>query len=343
MFRALGKLSALEGLGQRSIMTCTKPRLVITQGMPKQIIDRLSPHFNIYHHDSEMPIPTSDFLREVKGTTAIYTLLNTKINKEVLDTAGPSLKMVATMSVGFDHIDLKECRKRGIKLGYTPRVLTDATADINMMLMLATTRRMVEAIHAVHNGEWGTWKPFWMCGQGMRDHVYGIIGMGRIGKAVGERLLPFGPKQILYAVGPNTETPPIWSQAASFDEILAKADFITITCDLCPETFNMFNKQAFKKMKKNCVLVNTSRGPIINMDDLYDALKDGEIAAAGLDVTVPEPLPTNHKLLSLKNCVVLPHIGSADHRTRMAMANLTVDNLLAWLDNKPLVEEIPHI
>ncbi|KAI0983629.1 hypothetical protein GJ496_007647 [Pomphorhynchus laevis] len=327
----------IDGSGKEA-----KPKLIITQGMPKEIINRLSPNFDIYHHNSEMPIRTADFLREVKGATAVYTLLNTKIDKEVLDTAGPSLKVVATMSVGYDHIDVAECRKRGIILGYTPGVLTDATADTNIMLMLATSRRLIESANAVRNGEWGTWKPFWMCGQGIKDHTVGIIGMGRIGKAVGERLRPFNPKKILYSVGPNTEQPPSWSKSARLDSILRSADFVTITCDLTPETKNMFNKDTFKQMKRNSILVNTSRGPIVNMDDLYNALKKGHIAGAGLDVTVPEPLPTDHKLLSLNNCVILPHIGSADVQTRMGMANLTVDNILAWATGKKLPAEIPY-
>ncbi|KAL7675078.1 hypothetical protein ACOME3_001347 [Neoechinorhynchus agilis] len=324
----------------RSIST-VKPKLVITQQMPKEIVSRLEKHFTVYHHNNELPIPTDVLHREAQGATAIYTLLNTKIDESLLDKAGPSLKMVATMSVGFDHIDVKACRKRGIQLGYTPGVLTDATADTNLMLILASTRRMVEATRAVRDGSWGTWKPFWMCGQGIRGHNVAVIGMGRIGLAIGQRLRPFAPKKITYVVGPCTDPAPEWATIGSFDEAIKDADFVTITCDLTPETTNMFNAETFKKMKRNAVLVNTSRGPIINMKDLYNALKTKTIAAAGLDVTVPEPLPTDHELLSLDNCIVLPHIGSADTTTRMAMANLTVDNLLNMVQGKKPKCEIP--
>ncbi|KFQ96824.1 Glyoxylate reductase/hydroxypyruvate reductase, partial [Nipponia nippon] len=256
--------------------------------------------------------------------------------------AGPGLKVISTLSVGFDHLSLEEIKKRGIRVGYTPDVLTDATAELSVALLLAACRRLPEAVEQVKNGGWTTWKPLWMCGYGLSDSTVGIIGLGRIGQAVARRLKPFGVKRFLY-----TGSRPKPESAAEFEaefvpltRLAEESDFIVVTCALTPATEGMCNKEFFGRMKKTSVFINTSRGAVVNQEDLYNALAHGQIAAAGLDVTTPEPLPTDHPLLSLKNCVILPHIGSATYATRSTMAVLAANNLLAGLRGEPMPHEL---
>lgn len=192
------------------------------------------------------------------------------------------------------------------------------------------------------SGGWTTWKPLWMCGYGLSGSTVGIIGLGRIGQAVARRLKPFGVKNFLY-----TGSRPRPENAAEFQaefvpltKLAQESDFVVVTCALTPDTQGMCNKDFFSRMKKTSVFINTSRGAVVNQEDLYDALVGGQIAAAGLDVTTPEPLPTDHPLLKLRNCVILPHIGSATYATRSTMAVLAADNLLAGLRGEPMPHEL---
>ncbi|XP_027508829.1 glyoxylate reductase/hydroxypyruvate reductase isoform X3 [Corapipo altera] len=257
--------------------------------------------------DSEEPVPRAELLSRVAGTRGLLCLLSDRIDREVLDAAGPGLKVISTMSVGFDHLALDEIKKRGIRVGYTPDVLTDATAELSVALLLSVCRRLPEAAQQVKSGGWTTWKPLWMCGYGLSDSTVGIIGLGRI---------------------------------VPLTRLAEESDFVVVTCALTPATQGMCNKDFFSRMKKTSVFVNTSRGGVVNQEDLYDALAQGQIAAAGLDVTTPEPLPTDHPLLSLKNCVILPHIGSATYATRSTMAVLAANNLLAGLRGEPMPHEL---
>lgn len=192
-------------------------------------------------------------------------------------------------------------------------------------------------MEAVKSGEWGTWSPLWMCGQTLSQSTVGIVGLGRIGLAVAKRLQPFGVNRFLYT-GHSKKSceSEISAHFVSMNELLEESDFVVVTCALTPETQGMFDQQLFSKMKKTAIFVNTSRGGIVNQDDLYYALKNRTIAAAGLDVTTPEPLPLNNPLLSLSNCVVLPHIGSATLVTRTTMAVLCAKNIVAALTDKPM-------
>uniref|UniRef100_A0A8C5LXV3 Glyoxylate reductase/hydroxypyruvate reductase n=1 Tax=Leptobrachium leishanense TaxID=445787 RepID=A0A8C5LXV3_9ANUR len=292
--------------------------------------------------DSDEPIPRNELHKGVAGAHGILCLLSDKIDQELLDTAGPDLKVVSTMSVGFDHLSLDELKKRGIRVGYTPDVLTDATAELTVALLLSTCRRLPEAVEEVKNGGWTTWSPMWMCGLGLYNSTVGVIGLGRIGLAVARRLMPFGVKKFLYTGRqPRPENADdLHAEYVSCEKLAEDSDFVIVTCSLTPETQELCNKDFFQKMKKTSVFINTSRGSVVNQEDLYHALTSGQIAAAGLDVTTPEPLPTNHPLLSLKNCVVLPHIGSATYDTRNAMAVLAVNNLLKGLVGEPMPSEL---
>ncbi|XP_040337646.1 glyoxylate reductase/hydroxypyruvate reductase [Herpailurus yagouaroundi] len=296
----------------------------------------------VEHWDSDEPIPDKELERGVAGAHGLLCLLTDRVDKRLLDAAGANLKVISTMSVGVDHLALDEIKKRGIRVGYTPDVLTDATAELAVSLLLTTCRRLPEAIEEVRNGGWTSWKPLWMCGYGLTQSTVGIIGLGRIGQAIARRLKPFGIQKFLY-----TGRQPRPQEAAEFQaefvstpKLAAESDFIIVACSLTPATKGLCNKDFFQQMKKTAVFVNISRGDVVNQDDLYQALAGGQIAAAGLDVTTPEPLPTNHRLLTLKNCVILPHIGSATYGTRNTMSLLAANNLLAGLRGEPMPSEL---
>ncbi|XP_010138374.1 PREDICTED: glyoxylate reductase/hydroxypyruvate reductase, partial [Buceros rhinoceros silvestris] len=252
---------------------------------------------------------------------------------------GPDLKVISTMSVGFDHLALEEIKKRGIRVGYTPDVLTDATAERSVALLLAACRRLPEALEQVKNGGWAKWKALWQCGAGM---AAGPSSLSLLGQAVARRLKPFGVKKFLYTGSrPRPESDAEFeAEFVPLTRLAEESDFVVVTCALTPATQGMCNKDFFSKMKKTSVFINTSRGAVVNQEDLYNALAQGQIAVAGLDVTTPEPLPTDHPLLSLKNCVILPHIGSATYATRSTMAVLAANNLLAGLRGEPMPHEL---
>ncbi|KAF5917782.1 hypothetical protein HPG69_013619 [Diceros bicornis minor] len=297
--------------------------------------------------DSDEPIPDKELERGMTGAHGLLCLLSDRVDKRLLDAAGANLKVISTLSVGVDHLALDEIKKRrlirsGIRVGYTPDVLTDATAELAVSLLLSTCRRLPEAIEEVKNGGWTSWNPMWMCGYGLSQSTVGIIGLGRIGQAIARRLKPFGVQRFLY-----TGRQPRPQEAAEFQaefvsmpQLAVESDFVVVSCSLTPATKGLCNKDFFQQMKTTAVFVNISRGDVVNQDDLYQALASGRIAAAGLDVTTPEPLPTDHPLLTLKNCVILPHIGSATHRTRNTMSLLAANNLLAGLRGEPMPSEL---
>ncbi|XP_073447722.1 glyoxylate reductase/hydroxypyruvate reductase-like isoform X1 [Aquarana catesbeiana] len=321
------------------------PKIYVTRRIPPDGIKilRQSGSCEIEQWDSDDPVPRSELLKKVAGIQGLYCLLTEKIDKELLDAAGPSLKVVSTMSVGYDHLSLDEIKKRGIRVGFTPDVLTEAVAELTVALLLATSRRLIEAVDEARSGGWGTWKPLWMCGSGLTGSTVGVLGLGRIGEAIINRLKPFGIKKILYNdIAPRHElAEKISAEFVSLLELANQSDVLLVCCALTPDTHGICNKQLFSNMKSNAVFINTSRGAVVNQEDLYQALVAKQIAAAGLDVTVPEPLPTDHPLFKLKNCVILPHIASATVETRNAMAALAANNLLAGLKGDPMPKEVP--
>lgn len=283
-------------------------------------------------------------LEGVVGVEGILCHPPDKVDKEVLDIAGKSLKSVSTMSVGLEHIDLKECKARGISVGYTPGVLTDATAETTVSLLLATSRRLKEAFSAVVDGGWGTWENgLYLCGKTLLESTVGIVGLGRIGLAVAKRLQPFGVQKFLYSGNTKKEwASEVNAEFVSFDRLLEESDFVVACCSMNKDNMGLFNKSAFSKMKNSAIFINTSRGALVNQEDLYDALKSGTILAAGLDVTSPEPLPREHPLHTLNNCVIIPHIGSATVYARNAMAELAAKNLIAGLKGEKLLSPVPQ-
>lgn len=323
----------------------TLPRVYVTRQIPpeglKILKDSGQVQFELWDSD-DVPVPRKELLQKVKGVDGLLCVLTEKIDAELLDAAGPNLKVLSTMSVGYDHLTLEELKKRGIRVGYTPEVLTDAVAELTVALLLTTSRRLIEATHEAKTGGWGTWRTLWLCGYELANSTVGILGLGRIGVAIAERLAPFKVKKFLYTdVAPRPElAKAISANYVTLDELAKQSDFLLVCCALTPETKEICNKKLFSKMKNTSIFINTSRGGVVNQEDLYEALSTGQIAGAGLDVTVPEPLPTSHPLFTVKNCVILPHIASASYSTRNAMSALAANNLLLGLRGQPMIKEL---
>lgn len=276
----------------------------------------------------------------MKDIEGLFCLLSDRIDGEIIDKA-KKLKVIGTMSVGYDHLALDNIKKRNIRIGYTPDILTDSTAELTMALLLATSRRLLESSQEARTGGWKAWSPFWMCGPGLGGSTVGIVGFGRIGQEVAKRIKPFNVKEIIYFNrSERAEATEIGAKRVNFDTLLTQSDFIIVTCSLVPETKELFNEDAFNKMKKTVVFINTSRGGVIKQDALVNALKNKTIWAAGLDVMTPEPLPLDHELFKLKNCVILPHIGSACIETREQMAILTANNIINGLKGDEMPAEL---
>ncbi|CDS10528.1 hypothetical protein LRAMOSA03203 [Lichtheimia ramosa] len=313
------------------------PKVIATRVLPQQSQARLlSENLNLTQWQQDCLMPRAELLEKVKGAEGLLCVLGDRIDKEVFEAAGPSLKVVTTMSVGYDHIDLEAAKAHNVKIGYTPDVLTDATADLTVLLTLAAARRMKEGMRAAETGEWREWRPNWLCGYQFTNKTLGVVGMGRIGQAVAKRLQAFGVSRVLY--WGRKEKPELQGKAefSSFDKLLTESDYVVACCALTPETAEMFDYEAFSKMKKTAIFANSARGGVVKQDDLVRALQDNVIAGAGLDVTTPEPLDTDHPLFKLPNCVILPHIGSATIEAREVMGDICVDNILHGLKNEQL-------
>ncbi|CAG2106304.1 unnamed protein product [Medioppia subpectinata] len=325
-------ISVLERSTRMSSCLVTRPDL------PQPLYDTLRPMCALDVWQKPSIMPRDELLERIRGKSTLVCTLSDRIDSQVLNSATESLRMIATISAGYDHIDIEECRRRGIKVGNTPDVLTDAVAELTIALLLATSRRLFEANKAMRNGEWKTgWNHQFMCGASIKDSVVGLVGAGRIGEAVLQRLIPFKAKHYLYSgnkAKPSVDS--IGAKFVSFDELLEKSDFVIISCPLNDKTRHMFNEKALKRMKKSAILINTSRGPVVDQSALYNALKNGDIRGAGLDVMEVEPIPLDDPLLSLSNAVILPHIGSAAEDSRLAMAVLTARNVMAGLQQSPL-------
>ncbi|KAJ2358731.1 hypothetical protein IWW50_000555 [Coemansia erecta] len=318
----------------------TLPVLFVTRELPALAQRRLDALTNVsvQQHKSVKAIDRRELLAGVAAADGLLCMLSDKIDDELLDAVSPSLKVISTCSVGYDHVDTALVKQRGLRLGFTPDVLTDATADTTVLLALMASRRAKEALDIVHSGRGGGFSLSTGLGTQFTNKTLGIVGLGRIGRATMHRLVPFGFTNVMYTA--RSARNDVDARHVTLPELLAESDLVCICCPLSPETVNMFDKHAFARMKSGAILVNTARGAIVNQDDLLTALESGQIAAAGLDVTVPEPLPSDHPLVKHPRCVVLPHIGSATEETRNAMANLAIDNALAGIFDRPLKAEV---
>lgn len=299
----------------------------VTRKLPFPALERLRAAHDVHEWPGELPPGPDDMRAHAREADALLTLVTDPVGADVLDAA-PALKAIANMAVGTDNIDVEAAAARGIAVGNTPDVLTDATADLAFALLLALARRIVPGAAKVRAGEWRTWEPAGDLGADLAGATLGIVGWGRIGQAVARRADGFG-MEVVHSSR---------SSGVPFDELLGRADFVSVHTPLTPETRHLIGTDALARMKPTALLVNTSRGGVVDQDALRAALHAGEIAGAALDVTEPEPLPADHPLLDAPSLLVVPHVGSATVRTRARMAEMAVENLLAALDERPM----PH-
>jgi glyoxylate reductase len=299
-------------------------RCFVTRRLPGDALTRLASVHDVDVWPERLPPGRDELAARIEPAEGLLSLLTDRIDAALLERA-PRLRAIANYAVGYDNIDLAAAAARGIAVGNTPDVLTDATADLAFALLMAAARRLPEAVDSVLRGDWLTWEPARYLGAEVHGAALGIVGFGRIGRAVAQR-----------AGGFQMEV--IHTGAVELSELLERADFVTLHTPLTPETRHLIDAEALVRMKSSAILVNTARGEIIDLEALADALHAGQIAGAALDVTDPEPLPSDHPLLSAPNVIVAPHIGSATRATRERMADIAVDNLLATLAGRPM----PH-
>jgi len=315
-----------------------KPRVFVARKIPDDGIDRIFAACDARVWEDELPPPRAALLDAIRGCDGVLTLLTDRVDDEFLDAAGPGLKVVSNYAVGFDNIDVPAVTRRGIPAGNTPGVLTDTTADLAFALLMAAARRIPEGDRYVRAGKWKTWGPLLLLGPDVHGATIGIVGFGRIGQAMARRARGFGMKILYHDV--HRADPIIEAEhGASFlplEELLPRSDFVSLHVNLTPETKGLINAEKLAWMKPTAVLVNTSRGPVVDGDALAAALKKGTIFAAGLDVTDPEPIPMDSPLVGLDNCLIVPHIASASRATRGKMAEMAAANLIAGVRGERL-------
>jgi glyoxylate reductase len=314
-----------------------KPKVFVTRLIPAAGLDRIRAACNAEVWADPLPPPRDVLLSEVAGCDGLVALLTDRVDAELLDAA-PKLKVVSNYAVGFNNVDVPAATARGVAVGNTPGVLTDATADMAFCLLIAAARCVVDGHQYAQAGKWKTWEPLGHLGQDLVGRTLGVVGMGRIGYALAKRCARGWDMPVLYHDAIRNEKAEIelGARQVDLDTLLRSSDFVSVHTDLNANTKGMFNAVRFKLMKPTAVFVNTSRGPVVVEADLLEALRAGTIFAAGLDVTDPEPPPADSLLLRQPRLVVAPHIASATVGTRNAMASICAENLLAGLDGKPL-------
>lgn len=304
------------------------PRVFVARQLPGPALDRLAAAHDVDVWPERLPPPAGTLRERCRDADGILSLLTDRIDAGVIDMS-PRLTAISNYAVGYDNIDVDAATARGIRIGNTPDVLTDATADLAFALLLAAARKIPEAVASVSDGDWLTWEPARYLGATVQGATLGIIGFGRIGQAVAKRAAGFAMR-VLHA---DTR-----GDADSLHALLSESDFISVHCPLTPQTHHLIDADALALMRPTAILINTARGPIVDQVALRHALVSDTIAGAALDVTDPEPLPPDDPLLSTPNLIVVPHIGSATRAARERMADLAVENLLAGLEGR----EMPH-
>lgn len=319
-----------------------KPNIYVTRRLPEAAFKKLTEFCQVEIWDHESPAPPYPVIKaNLQDKQGLLCLLTDRIDAGLIDSA-PNLMVISQCAVGYDNIDIMAARSRGILLGHTPGVLTDATADLTFALLLAAARRLGEAIDYVRSGKWETWGLTILLGSQVYGKTLGILGLGRIGTALAKRARGFNMRILYHDKQRNPEAESgLRVEFCELDKLYARADFLSLHVDLNESTQGMINSQVFRQMKPSSILINTARGPVVNFNDLYLALSSGQIAYAALDVTDPEPLPPGHPILALPNLIVVPHIASATVESRTRMAVMAVDNLIAGLNGDPLPNPIP--
>lgn len=319
-------------------------RVFISRNIPSAAIDLVATHaqVDVWMHDD--PPPRQEFLSRVAGCTGLLVTPSERVDDDLLDAAGPGLRAVSTYSVGFDHIDVAACSRRGIPCGHTPGVLTETTADMTWALLMAAARRLTEAERYVRAGHWAGWGIYDLLGVDVHGATLGVVGFGRIGQAVARRALGFD-MEVLYAS--RSAAPPeverqLRATRVELPELLSRSDFVSIHAPYSAATRHLIDAAALALMKPSAILVNTARGGLVDSDALLAALEGGRLRAAALDVTDPEPLPPDHPLARRDDCLVVPHLGSATLATRTRMGVMAAENLVAALQGRPMMHRIPE-
>lgn len=315
----------------------SKPTVFVTRIVPEKALEIFREHCAATVWEGELPPSRDDLLRAVAGADGLLCLLTDPVDADVIDAA-PRLRVISQMAVGYDNIDLPAATRRRIPVGHTPGVLTDTTADFAFALLMAAARRISEAERFARAGRWKTWGPTLLMGQDVYGATLGIVGMGRIGQAVARRARGF-EMRVLYADPSEPEAArELGAVRVDLDDLLAQADFVSLHVPLTAATERLIDARALARMKPTAILVNTARGPVVDQAALYDALVSGQIAYAALDVTDPEPIAPDDPLLSLDNCLIVPHIASSSVATRTRMAVMAAENLIAGLKG----DRLPH-
>ncbi len=313
-----------------------KPPVYVTRRLPEPALQELLAACDVEIWDRDTPPPYEVIVEKVRDKEGLLCLLTDRIDAALMDAA-PGLKVISQCAVGYDNIDITAATARGIPVGNTPGVLTDATADFAFTLLMAAARRIGEAIDYVREGRWTTWGLTLLLGQDVYGATLGIVGFGRIGQALARRASGFAMRVLYYDVmrQPDAEAG-LGVEYCPLEDLLRESDYVSLHVSLTEETRGLMNSDAFALMKPTAILINTSRGPVVDPEALYQALKEGQIGYAALDVTDPEPLPPDHKLLELANLIVVPHIASATVSSRNLMATRAVRNLVAGLRGERL-------
>jgi glyoxylate reductase len=322
-----------------------KPKVYVTRHLPAIALEELRDACDVEIWDEEFPPTYETIIEKVIDKEGILCLLTDTIDSAVMDRA-PNLQVISQCAVGYDNIDVLGATARGIAVGNTPGVLTDATADFAFTLLMAAARRVGEAVDYVRTGRWNTWGLTTLLGQEIYGTTLGLVGFGRIGQAVAKRARGFDMRILYFDTVRKVDIEEEFgAEYCDFDQLLTQSDFLSLHVNLSQKTRGLISKREFDLMKPGAILINTARGPIVDTDSLYHALKDGQIGYAALDVTDPEPLPKDHRLLALPNVIVAPHIASATVTSRNQMALMAVRNLIAGVSggNLPFPVNDPSI
>ncbi len=316
----------------------SKPLVFVARRIPTVGLNLIAEHAEVRLHEGALPPTRKELLDGVQGCSGLLSLLSDRVDSEVFEAAGEGLKVVSNFAVGYNNIDVAEAKKRGIAVGNTPGVLTEATADIAIALLLAVTRRLPEGWRAVEQHQWKTWEPLGWMGLDLTQKTLGIVGLGRIGSAVAQRLSGGWGMKVLYTS--RSSKPDFDRRYAArhveLAELLQESDFVSLHVPLSVETKKLIGAPELALMKQTAVLINTARGEILDQAALYDALHNKRLFGAGLDVCEPEPLPADSPLRQLNNCLIVPHIGSATITARDAMADRAARNLIAGIQGQSL-------
>ena len=319
-----------------------RPHVFITRVIPDAGLELVRGAADADVWPEELPPPREVLLEKARGADGLLTLLSDRVDDELLEAAGPGLKVVSNFAVGYDNIDVAACTARGVAVGNTPGALTETTADLAFALLMAVARRLPEARDYVRGDQWQTWGPMLLLGKDVHGATLGLIGFGRIGREMARRAAGFGMRTIYFSrtrAEASLERE-LGATYAPFERVLAEADFLSLHTSLTAETRHLIDAAALARMKPGAVLVNTSRGPVVDQQALAEALRSGRLFGAGLDVTDPEPLRADDPLVGLPNCLIVPHIASASERTRDRMAQKAAHNLIAGIAGKPLPDPV---